>query len=169
MSDQWVFTEPESISKVRANGYFGYNNDSSDGLNELSRGPMSRTIKNQKPLTSITIAVKGQEDIVVSPTDGIKDELKEVKEVNVTPDREQYTYVDAKFFFIIKSYSEDDVQKCIKYNVLASTQNGNKKLDAAYHEAQQKSETCLVFLFLSVNTSEKFVGVAEIVGAVDLN
>ncbi|KAJ0555386.1 putative YTH domain-containing protein [Helianthus annuus] len=104
-----------------------------------------------------------------------------------TPDREQYnktefpeTYEDAKFF-IIKSYSEDDVHKSIKYNVWASTQNGNKKLDAAYREAQQKSEACPIFLFSRyifllplnilylVNTSGQFVGVAEMVGPVDFN
>ncbi|KAF5797384.1 putative YTH domain-containing protein [Helianthus annuus] len=173
----WLSVDNKFKPRVRANGYFGYNNDSSDGLNELNRGPRSRTIKNQKPLTPITTAVKGQEDIAVSlsPTDGIKDESKEVKEVNVTPDREQYnktefpeTYEDAKFF-IIKSYSEDDVHKSIKYNVWASTQNGNKKLDAAYREAQQKSEACPIFLFFSVNTSGQFVGVAEMVGPVDFN
>ncbi|MBD4017435.1 hypothetical protein GUI04_00045, partial [Xanthomonas citri pv. citri] len=77
-------------------------------------------------------------------------------------------YEDAKFF-IIKSYSEDDVHKSIKYNVWSSTQNGNKKLDAAYQEAQQKPGHSPVFLFFSVNTSGQFVGVAEMVGPVDFN
>ena len=82
---------------------------------------------------------------------------RNIKQVSFILDREQYnqsefpeTYADAKFF-IIKSYSEDDVHKSIKYNVWASTQNGNKKLDAAYQEAQQKSEKCPVFLFFSVS------------------
>ena len=35
------------------------------------------------------------------------------------------TYSDAKFF-VIKSYSEDDVHKSFKCNVWASTPNGNK-------------------------------------------
>jgi len=170
----WLSVDNKYRSRVRPNGFFGYNNDNSDGLNELNRGPRSRTTKNQKPLTPITTAVKG-EDKALSPTDDIKDESNEVKEVSLKPDREQYnktefpeTYADAKFF-IIKSYSEDDVHKSIKYNVWASTQNGNKKLDAAYREAQQKSEGCPVFLFFSVNTSGQFVGVAEMVGAVDFN
>eukprot|EP00897_Mesotaenium_endlicherianum_P000549 jgi/Mesen1/10495/ME000083S09994 len=38
-------------------------------------------------------------------------------------------------FFVIKSYSEDDVHKSIKYNVWASTPGGNKKLQQAYEEA----------------------------------
>ncbi|KAJ0798539.1 putative YTH domain-containing protein [Helianthus annuus] len=165
----WLSVDNKLKPRVRAKGYFGYNNDSSDGLNELNRGPRSRTTK------PITTAVKGQ-NVALSSTDGVKEESKEVKEVNATPDREQYnktefpeTYADAKFF-IIKSYSEDDVHKSIKYNVWASTQNGNKKLDSAYREAQQKSEACPIFLFSRyVNTSGQFVGVAEMVGAVDFN
>lgn len=59
-------------------------------------------------------------------------------------------YEHAKFF-IIKSYSEDDVHKSIKYNMWASTPNGNKKLDAAYREAQVIAGGCPVFLFFSVS------------------
>ncbi|AQL09944.1 evolutionarily conserved C-terminal region 11, partial [Zea mays] len=78
-------------------------------------------------------------------------------------------YNQAKFF-MIKSYSEDDIHKGIKYNVWASTPNGNNKLDAAYHEAQNlmdSGERCPVFLFFSVNTSGQFVGLAEMLGPVD--
>jgi len=63
-------------------------------------------------------------------------------------------YPDAKFF-VIKSYSEDDVHKSIKYNVWSSTSSGNKKLDIAYEEAQRSSlgkpRRCPVFLFFSVS------------------
>jgi len=79
-------------------------------------------------------------------------------------------YDDAKFY-VIKSYSEDDVHKCIKYDVWSSTPNGNKKLDAAYHDAEMKASgsgnKCPVFLFFSVNRSGQFVGVAEMMGPVD--
>ncbi|EOA40033.1 hypothetical protein CARUB_v10008725mg [Capsella rubella] len=75
---------------------------------------------------------------------------------------------DAKFF-VIKSYSEDNVYKSIKYSVWASTKNGNKKLDAAYREAKTKDVACPVFLLFSVNASAQFCGVAEMVGAVDFN
>jgi hypothetical protein len=58
---------------------------------------------------------------------------------------------DAKFF-VIKSYSEDDVHKSIKYNVWSSTPNGNRRLDAAYSEAQGRSpRKCPIFLFFSVS------------------
>ena len=72
------------------------------------------------------------------------------------PDKQQYNkedfpeiYSDAKFF-VIKSYSEDDVHKSIKYNVWASTPTGNQKLDAAYQEAIGKTDSCPVFLLFSV-------------------
>ncbi|WCJ34675.1 evolutionarily conserved C-terminal region 5 [Euphorbia peplus] len=70
-------------------------------------------------------------------------------------------------FFIIKSFSEDNVHKSIKYKVWASTPHGNKKLDAAYHEAKEKEADCPVFLLFSVNASGQFCGVAEMVGPVD--
>ncbi|XP_078161322.1 uncharacterized protein LOC144556760 isoform X2 [Carex rostrata] len=76
-------------------------------------------------------------------------------------------------FFVIKSYSEDDVHKSIKYGVWSSTPNGNKKLSSAYEEAQRISVNngvkCPIFLFFSVNTSGHFCGVAEMVGPVDFD
>ncbi|GAB4833067.1 hypothetical protein Ancab_007126 [Ancistrocladus abbreviatus] len=74
-------------------------------------------------------------------------------------------YENAKFF-IIKSFSEDNVHRSIKYGIWASTPHGNRKLDAAYQEAKEKGN-CLVFLFFSVNASAQFCGVAEMVGPVD--
>ena len=65
----------------------------------------------------------------------------------------QVSYESAKFF-VIKSYSEDDVHKSIKYNVWSSTPNGNKRLDEAFRKAQEKSESvsspCPIFFFFSV-------------------
>ncbi|KAK4479056.1 hypothetical protein RD792_014567 [Penstemon davidsonii] len=97
----------------------------------------------------------------------------------VTIEKEKYnlqefqTEYDNAKFFVIKSYSEDDIHKSIKYNVWSSTTNGNKKLDAAYTEADAKTrETgtiCHVFLFFSVNGSGQFVGVAEMIGHVDFS
>jgi hypothetical protein len=83
------------------------------------------------------------------------------------------TKYEQALFFVIKSYSEDDVHKSIKYNVWASTPNGNKRLDNAYKLAQErmaaKGTKCPVFLFFSVNASGQFCGVAEMVGPVDFN
>jgi hypothetical protein len=83
------------------------------------------------------------------------------------------TKYEQALFFVIKSYSEDDIHKSIKYNVWASTPNGNKRLDSAYKVAQErmagKGNKCPVFLFFSVNASGQFCGVAEMVGPVDFN
>ncbi|CAO2198095.1 unnamed protein product [Urochloa humidicola] len=83
------------------------------------------------------------------------------------------TKYEQALFFVIKSYSEDDIHKSIKYNVWASTPNGNKRLDNAYRLAQEriaeKGTKCPVFLFFSVNASGQFCGVAEMDGPVDFN
>ncbi|XP_058105915.1 YTH domain-containing protein ECT4-like isoform X3 [Magnolia sinica] len=152
--------------KPRSRSVFGYGNENSDGLNELSKGPRAGRFKNQKGFASnITLAVRGQS----LPLNGNSDEASAVTT------RDQYNkeefpvgYSDAKFF-IIKSYSEDDIHKSIKYGVWSSTEHGNKKLDFCYQEAQEKSGGCPVFLFFSVNSSGQFVGLAEMVGPVDFN
>ncbi|MCL7031385.1 hypothetical protein MKW94_008564 [Papaver nudicaule] len=81
-------------------------------------------------------------------------------------------YENAKFF-VIKSFQEADIHKSIKYNVWASTQNGNKKLEAVYHDAYKLSretrKVCPVFLFFSANGSGQFVGLAEMTGPVDFD
>ncbi|XP_011089707.1 uncharacterized protein LOC105170581 [Sesamum indicum] len=165
----WMAVDGKYRPRGRGNGFYNYGNESMDGLNELNRGPRAKGSKNQKGFVPVALAVKGQNIPLSGATDN------EEKKSSVTPDREQYnrsdfpeTYADAKFF-IIKSYSEDDVHKSIKYNVWASTPNGNKKLDAAYQDAQQRPGGCPVFLFFSVNTSGQFVGVAEMTGPVDFN
>lgn len=164
----WYSVDSKYKPKGRGNGFFGYGNENMDGLNELNRGPRAKGFKNQKGVSTGTLGVKGQ--TISSDVGG---ENKD--NVIATPDTEQYNkeefpvkYTDAKFF-IIKSYSEDDVHKSIKYSVWASTPNGNKKLDAGYQEAQEKSGDCPVFLLFSVNTSGQFVGLAEMVGPVDFN
>jgi YTH domain-containing family protein len=163
----WLAVDGKYKPRGRGNNYFGYRTENIDGLNELNRGPRAKGFKNQKISTPVTIAVKGQN---IPPMENIAEDKDET-----IPERENYNkadfpevYSDAKLF-IIKSYSEDDVHKSIKYNVWASTPNGNKKLDAAYQEAQQKSGGCPVFLFFSVNTSGQFVGLAEMAGPVDFH
>ena len=70
-------------------------------------------------------------------------------------------------FFIIKSFSEEDVHKAIKYNVWTSTKSGNQTLNNAYKVAKEsKSE---VFLFFSCNGSGRFVGVARMKTEVEYN
>lgn len=63
-------------------------------------------------------------------------------------------YDDAKFY-VIKSYNEDNIHKSVKYNVWSSTPDGNRKLDAAFHEKMAKTSVagieCPIFLFFSVS------------------
>lgn len=141
------------------------NNENLDILNEQNRGPRTARFRNQRQVPGAPWTVKVQAPIVNGSSE----------DANVVPNRDQYNRpefvakpLDAKFF-IIKSYSEDDIHKSIKYNVWASTPNGNKKLDIAYKESQEKAGPCPIFLFFSVNASGQFCGVAEMMGPVDFN
>ncbi|CAM4904569.1 unnamed protein product [Rotaria socialis] len=67
-------------------------------------------------------------------------------------------------FFVIKSYSEDDVHRSIKYNIWCSTEHGNKRLDAAFREREGKGP---IYLFYSVNASGHFCGMAEMMSPLD--
>ncbi|XP_028850198.1 YTH domain-containing family protein 1 isoform X2 [Denticeps clupeoides] len=66
--------------------------------------------------------------------------------------------------FIIKSYSEDDIHRSIKYSIWCSTEHGNKRLDAAFRAINGKGP---VYLLFSVNGSGHFCGVAEMRSPVD--
>lgn len=66
---------------------------------------------------------------------------------------------------MIKSFSEEDVHKAIKYGVWSSTKAGNETLNKVYRIAQERGGN--VFLFFSVNGSGKFSGVCRMVSAVD--
>lgn len=70
-------------------------------------------------------------------------------------------------FFVIKSYSEDDVHRSIKYEIWCSTEHGNKRLDEAFND--QKSVNGAVYLFFSVNGSGHFCGMARMISPVDYN
>ncbi|GAB4851462.1 hypothetical protein Ancab_030864 [Ancistrocladus abbreviatus] len=161
----WQSLDRKYTPKSHDNGFFSCGNENRDGLNELSKGPRSTSLKTSLDFAPTKLAVKGQ-DLPLKANNN-------QESMSQFPDRAQYNredfpenYSDAKFF-VIKSYSEDDVHKSIKYNVWASTPNGNKKLDAAYQEAQGKPGGCPIFLLFSVNTSGQFVGLAEMIGCVD--
>ncbi|ORX38432.1 YT521-B-like domain-domain-containing protein [Kockovaella imperatae] len=67
-------------------------------------------------------------------------------------------------FFVIKSYTEDDVQKSLKHGIWSSTVLGNKRLDVAFRESADKMP---IYLFFSVNGSRHFCGVAQMLTPVD--
>lgn len=70
-------------------------------------------------------------------------------------------------FFVIKSYSEDDIHRSIKYEIWCSTDHGNKRLDDAFKERNKDGGNIL--LFFSVNGSGHFCGMAQMMTAVDYN
>ncbi|VEL16548.1 unnamed protein product, partial [Protopolystoma xenopodis] len=67
-------------------------------------------------------------------------------------------------FFVIKSFSEDDIHRSIKYAIWCSTELGNKKLDSAFVEIANQAP---IYLFFSVNGSGHFCGMAEMTSRVD--
>ena len=69
-------------------------------------------------------------------------------------------------FFVIKSYSKDDVIHSIKYNIWCSTEEGNRRLDRAYMQTQNHKYAS-VYLFFSINGSGQFCGIAQMMSRVD--
>ncbi|GBE81736.1 YTH-domain-containing protein [Sparassis crispa] len=67
-------------------------------------------------------------------------------------------------YFVIKSYTEDDVHKSLKYEIWSSTDPGNKRLDKAFKECSGRGP---IYLFFSVNASGHFCGMAEMLTPVD--
>ena len=68
-------------------------------------------------------------------------------------------------FFVIKSYSEDDVHRSIKYEIWCSTEHGNKRLDQAFKDQNEKKSP--IYLFFSVNGTGHFCGLAHMLSAID--
>ena len=62
-------------------------------------------------------------------------------------------------FFVIKSFSEEDVHKSIKYNVWSSSKNGNLTLSNAFNITKEKNGN--VYLFYSCNGSGRYCGLAR--------
>ena len=67
-------------------------------------------------------------------------------------------------FYVIKSYSEDDIHRSIKYEIWCSTEHGNKRLDQSFRASEGKGP---IYLFFSVNGSRHFCGMAQMVSPVD--
>lgn len=70
-------------------------------------------------------------------------------------------------FYIIKSFTEEDIHKSIKYGVWSSSKKGNSILSKAFKKTKEKSS--FVYLFFSPNKSGRFVGVAKMKSDCDYN
>ena len=62
-------------------------------------------------------------------------------------------------FFVIKSFSEEDVHKSIKYNVWSSSKDGNLTLSNAFRITEENKGN--VYLFFSCNGSGRYAGIAR--------
>ncbi|CAB3386703.1 Hypothetical predicted protein [Cloeon dipterum] len=99
---------------------------------------------------------------VPAPSHPILDELREKNNYNPT---DYDLSAKGARFFVIKSYSEDDIHRSIKYEIWCSTEHGNKRLDAAFREREAAKGS--VLLFFSVNGSGHFCGMALMTSPVD--
>ena len=88
-------------------------------------------------------------------------------DINVKNNGLSKKLTDASSFYVIKSFSEENVHKSIKYGVWSSSKNGNQTLTNSYNLAQGKKGD--VYLFFSCNGSGRFVGVARMKSACDNN
>ena len=70
-------------------------------------------------------------------------------------------------FFVIKSFSEEDVHKSIKYNVWSSSKDGNLTLSNAFRIAEEGKGN--VYLCFSCNGSGRYAGVAKMKTICDEN
>ena len=70
-------------------------------------------------------------------------------------------------FFVIKSFSEEDVHKSIKYNVWSSSKDGNLTLSNAFRITEENKGN--VYLFFSCNGSGRYCGIARMKSPCDEN
>ena len=80
-------------------------------------------------------------------------------DINVKSSGLSKTLTDSSSFYVIKSFSEEDVHKSIKYNVWSSSKTGNLTLTNSFNLTKEKNG--YVYLFFSCNGSGRFVGVAR--------
>lgn len=114
----------------------------------------------------------GQSDNASDANPGIpKDCSKLLRDLwtknNFNPKESNMDFRNARFF-IIKSYSEDDIFRSIKYSIWTSTEHGNRRLNEAYKE-QSKIGNAPIYLLFSVNSSGHFCGIAQMMSSVDIH
>jgi len=145
----------------------GGNSGGSSGRSMMGASNQGPRASNRGPQT-VNGSVTGGKAAMshsVSPSQAmshpILDNLRSVNEYN--PKSFDMSPKNARYF-VIKSFSEDDIHRSIKYEIWCSTEHGNKRLDAAYKAQNSQGP---IFLFFSVNGSGHFCGMAEMLSGVD--
>lgn len=95
------------------------------------------------------------------PSHPVLDKLRSANQYNP---REMNLNTKNARYFIIKSYSEDDIHRSIKYSIWCSTEHGNRRLSEAFREREGKGP---IYLLYSVNGSGHFCGVGQMMSNVD--
>jgi len=119
------------------------------------------------------ISSNGQSDVASESTytgmpKDCSDLLRKLWEKNnFNPKEMNFNFKDARFF-IIKSYSEDDIFRSIKYSIWTSTEHGNRRLNEAFKEQARKGNAPIYMLY-SVNGSGHFCGIAQMKSSVDIH
>lgn len=132
----------------------------------MTNGPPPPRVNNRGPQTNGT---NGGGPKMIMPSSvtpsavshPVLDNLRSINDYN--PKSFDMSPKNARYF-VIKSFSEDDIHRSIKYEIWCSTDHGNKRLDAAYKAQNGQGP---IFLFFSVNGSGHFCGMAEMLSAVD--
>lgn len=124
---------------------------------------------NSNPPPSSTAGNSSQSCTTSAKTLGFFDDtphpvLEKLRSTNQYNPKEFTLNTKGARYFIIKSYSEDDIHRSIKYSIWCSTEHGNKRLDGAFKEREGKGP---VYLFYSVNGSGHFCGIAQMMSMVD--
>ncbi|XP_068157791.1 YTH domain-containing family protein [Drosophila tropicalis] len=131
--------------------------------NDFENGPKYEH-RDENNSRNVTETAPKVEELTVDPQ-LLLEELKDKNNYNPTEiDLDKAT---AARFFVIKSYSEDDIHRSIKYEIWCSTDHGNKRLDDAFKDRHKEGGNIL--LFFSVNGSGHFCGMAQMMTAVDYN
>ena len=131
----------------------------------MTNGPPPPRVNNRGPQTNGTNGGGPKMIAPMAPSTAVShpvlDNLRSINDYN--PKSFDMSPKNARYF-VIKSFSEDDIHRSIKYEIWCSTDHGNKRLDAAYKAQNGQGP---IFLFFSVNGSGHFCGMAEMLSAVD--
>ncbi|XP_030370444.1 YTH domain-containing family protein isoform X2 [Scaptodrosophila lebanonensis] len=147
---------------IHFNRYSDHKGNCSGGRNDSEKSPKYEYRDENNPRSAEDAPLV--EHLPVDPQ-SLLEELKDKN--NYNPSELNLNKATAARFFVIKSYSEDDIHRSIKYEIWCSTDHGNKRLDDAFKERQKEGGNIL--LFFSVNGSGHFCGMAQMMTAVDYN
>ncbi|XP_048590035.1 YTH domain-containing family protein 1 isoform X2 [Nematostella vectensis] len=156
--------KPKLPGQVPTNG--GPNKDSTSWGNVAKAGANKPAVgRGQRPRTGGNAGASGNTGLSSNPGESVPVLDKLRSKSNYNPKDCPLLNKPGARFFIIKSYSEDDIHRSIKYCVWTSTEHGNRRLNEAFREQRHGP----IYLFFSVNGSGHFCGIAQMMSEVNLD